>query len=382
MTLNEWSKKKKFNPFNSDKLFAHIHRWKEIKRDTKQMPAPTLVTIDPINLCDLKCVWCNSDYILSHNKKKISQENLDAIVELLLNWNTHRTYNNVSSVCIAGGGEPLLHSYTGTLINKLAEKGISSGVVTNGTHIDNHLESLANCTWVGVSIDSASPETFLSLKGRDKYLQVIDNVKRLIEHSKEHQTELAKPGQGHGVSYKYLLHPRNIRDVFNAANTAKQIGCRNMHIRPAGASWDKQGKNLDYFSYTDICEFEEQLTKARSLEDEVFGVFGITHKFDGNFKVSNEFNNCHAIFMTGVFMPPSSEYHAFNFGLCCDRRGDSNLAIQVSSPKQILDFWGSEKHWEIYDKIKVSDCPRCTYQPHNQIYEESIEKDNLTFDFI
>jgi sulfatase maturation enzyme AslB (radical SAM superfamily) len=380
--MKEWSDIKKWNPFNSNKLFKHIDRWKEIRRGNNT-PSPVLVTIDPINICNLNChYWCNADFILNKNNSRISNKSLDEIAKFLPRWNTHFNYNQVKEVCIAGGGESLLHNYIGQFIFQLIDNGVGVGVVTNGTEINRHLDALAECTWVGVSVDAGTPELFFRLKQKDYFNKVIKNMESLINYSQSKKTKLSSIGQGSGVSYKYLLHPENVEDIYNAAKIAKEIGCKNFHIRPAGIPWDKLNNGESIFTYSHVQEFGEQLERARQLEDKNFGVFGITHKFDGDLRKSNDFNRCYALFMTAVFMPPTSSGDKFNLGLCCDRRGDSELTIGVKNTDEIIDFWGSQKHWEMFDKINVKKCPRCTYQPHNQLYENAILIDNLTCDSI
>ena len=92
--------------------------------------------------------------------------------------------------------------------------------------------------------------------------------------------------------------------------------------------------------------------------------------------------------MTGVFMPPTDEAEnkdAFNFGLCCDRRGSEKLELfqNQENPEKIAQLWGSRAHWDIHDSINVKkECPRCTYQPHNEIYEQVILNDSMTYKFI
>ncbi len=370
--MKEWLNK--FNPFNSDKLLSQIYKWEQIRRG-EEIPAPTLVSIDTINVCNLDCMWCNSDYMLKHNSNKMSKQTLESIANFLPEW-------GVKAVCVAGGGESLLNPHTGYFIDKCIKNGIDMGIVTNGINIDKHLESLANCTWVGVSVDSGSKMKYNVLKGKDEFNNVILNIKKLIKYSKKNNTKLSEQGQGPGVSYKYLLHPFNVYDVYNAAKISKEIGCKNLHIRPFGESWDKIGKVKKGFSAIDVEEFKNQLMKARTLEDETFKVFGITHKFDGNFNKKNNFKECYATFMTGVFMPPSGDGN-FDYGLCCDRRGDDNLTLKnLTDCSQIKEFWGSKKHWEMSSKIKVNKCPRCTYQPHNQIFENVIKVNNMTYNFI
>ena len=383
----EWSDDKRWNPFNSYKLLSQTYRWRLIQRGG-QIPQPVLVTIDPVNACDLNCHWCNSSQILEQSKNILSRKALLGIADFLPTWKSNDHWEKgVESICIAGGGEPLLNPYIGEFIDQCVGNGIHVGVVTNGTHVDKFIPSLAKCTWVGVSLDAGEPKTFQNIKGKDKFEGILNNMKALIEYSRSNKTVLSLPGQGYGVSYKYLLHPDNMAEVFTAAQIAKSIGCRNFHLRPAGIPWHRIGESDSFFSDDTLAlaSLKEQLSRARDLENKNFGVFGITHKFDRSLNASNHFYQCHAIFMTAVFMPASNgNENSFNLGLCCDRRGDSALLLgeDLTSPKNILSLWGGKHHWGIFDKIDIPRCPRCTYQPHNQLFEKVILEDNMTYRFI
>jgi hypothetical protein len=83
-------------------------------------------------------------------------------------------------------------------------------------------------------------------------------------------------------------------------------------------------------------------------------------------------------------MPSEDASGKFDLGLCCDRRGDDRLTLgkSLESTSQVDDLWGSEKHWDIHKQIRVNECPRCTYQPHNQIFEHVVLSDNMTYRFI
>jgi hypothetical protein len=92
--------------------------------------------------------------------------------------------------------------------------------------------------------------------------------------------------------------------------------------------------------------------------------------------------------MTVVIEPPTrndASPDSFVLGLCCDRRGDEKLelASDVEDVGEIQKLWGNGVHWKIHDRIIVErECPRCTYQPHNQIYEQVILNDSMTYKFI
>jgi len=383
--MKEWSASKKWNPFNSYKLLAQVYRWRLIHRGA-MLPQPALVTVDPINVCNLSCNWCNAAHILRQRNKKISKETLLQLAEFLAKWKGSPEWPaGVEGVCIAGGGEPLLHPDIGIFIEACVRHKIEVGVVTNGTNLHKFLEPLSLCTWVGVSVDAGTPETYAQLKGNDMFVEVCSNIAQLVEYSRRHKCQLATHQPGYGVSYKFLLYNGNILDVFPAAQMAKKLGCKNFHLRPAGISWDKVGASTERIFEPSIREeLSLQLEKARTLEDDDFGIYGITHKFDSDLIKANQFSSCHAIFMTSVFMPPRTQEEKLCFGFCCDRRGDCRLEC----PDSILDFgkiekfWGSPAHWKIFDSINLMDCPRCTYQPHNQIFEHVIQQDSMTYKFI
>jgi wyosine [tRNA(Phe)-imidazoG37] synthetase (radical SAM superfamily) len=387
--VKEWSPAKKWNPFNSYKLLAQVYRWRLIQ-EGKKIPQPALITIDPINSCNLKCSWCNADYILKENQGMISRASFLKIADFLPKWNgTTKWGKGVDAICIAGGGEPLMNPHVGEFIEKCVENGIEVGVVTNGSLIDKFIEPLSKITWVGVSIDAGTRETFSELKKADLFEKTTENIKQLVDYSKENKTRLSLNKQGYGVSYKYLLHPKNIPEIHEAAKIAKQVGCKNFHMRPVGIPWSdiKDESKKEFYSFNEkaIEEFGKQTKMARELEDENFGVFGVTHKFDNTFNPANTFKDCYAVFMTGVLMPGSdSNEDSFTFGLCCDRRGDKKLLLEenITDPNNVAESWGGKKHWDIFRNLGLKSCPRCTYQPHNQIYEHVIKDDSMTYKFI
>lgn len=388
----EWNPSKRWNPFNSYKLLAHVETWKRIKRG-KRIPAPVLVTVDPTNLCNLNCRWCNASVVREERKNSLSEKALEKIADFLSCWGRCGEGSGVQAVCVAGGGEPLLNPATGRFIDRLAAKGIEIGVVTNGSVIHKCVDSLSHCVWVGASVDAGTKQTFNRLKGlpgeSDMFDRICENIALLVDYARGHNNKLGWNHPAYGVSYKYLLYKDNISEVYEAARLAKLIGCKNIHFRPAGTSWDKVGTE-DEISFTrdEIELFREQIARALELDDGTFSVYGITHKFSSQFEAANYFTKCHAIFMTAVIQPPvcgEAAEDSFVFGLCCDRRGDGKLelAVNVEDGEEIQKLWGSQKHWRIHDGINPAvECPRCTYQPHNEIYEQVILNDSMTYKFI
>ncbi|MBE0534073.1 MAG: radical SAM protein [Phycisphaerae bacterium] len=391
----EWNPSKRWNPFNSYKLLAHVETWRKIKRG-KSLPAPILVTVDPTNRCNLNCVWCNAEYIRSIRKRSLSARALETIADFLPRWSEGNPYGfpGVQAICVAGGGEPLLNEATGGFIDRVISNGVEVGVVTNGLLIDRYVDSLSQATWVGVSVDAGTKETFEKLKcngatGTGSFERVIDNIAILSDYARSHYNKLGWAHPAYGVSYKYLLYKDNIGEIYEAARLAREIGCKNIHFRPAGTTWDKIGSPEEIgFSGEDVRLFQDQIVRTMELDDETFGVYGVTHKFNNQFKRANYFAKCHAVFMTAVIEPPTgpeAPEDSFVVGLCCDRRGDASLELarNVTEVGEVQRLWGSETHWRMHDRIDPErDCPRCTYQPHNEVYEQVILNDSMTHKFI
>jgi MoaA/NifB/PqqE/SkfB family radical SAM enzyme len=379
----EWSDF--YNPFNSWKLLAQIPRWQGIKNWEEgkgELPAPTTVSIDPANICNIRCLGCNAEFLMQKNHNSLSKDTLKEIADFLPTWGDEPY--NVKGACWGGGGSPLLNSHTGEFIQRLKKNGVQSGIVTNGTMIHKNLEALCDCEWVGVSVDAGTHYTYRKVKGADKFYQVIGNIQALALESKKNNSTLNLPGKGHGISYKYLLRPETIDEIHYAAHLAKDIGCRNIHIRPIAPSWDKVKGATNVFNKYDIDKFRKRLSMARELENKDFNIYGITHKFNGDFTPSYGPDKCYAIYMSAVIMPPTDKRKGkFDLTTCCDNRGNDLLTQRnLTSVEQIRDYWGSQKHKELIDKINTKKCCRCTFLPHRKIYENTIQVNNMTPNFI
>jgi len=376
--MSEWKVLKKWNPFNSAKLLAHVERWSEIMPGNK-IPAPVTVTIDPTQRCNLDCKWCNAKECRESGKSLTSKQ-MHEIVHYLSEW-------GVKSVCIAGGGEPTLHEGFGDLVADLIAENIRVGVVTNGTNIDENQQMLLWCDWVGVSIDAGHKSTYLKNKGADQFEDVIEQSKRLIDMARGIDRPLSKSGLGNGVFYKFLAAKSNMDDMVSAIVRAKQVGFKGIHFRPAGLPYGQSdGEKYFTFSDIDVEQFNNNIEWGMEhADDENFSVYGVRHKFNDDFTKCHNFEKCRAVFMTCVFMPTMEKNgEGFDVGLCCDRRSDvGRILVMNGSTKDLADRWGSKFHWTLADNIKPHiQCPRCTFAPHNEIFENVIEQDNMTHDFI
>jgi MoaA/NifB/PqqE/SkfB family radical SAM enzyme len=257
---------KRWNPFNSFKLLAQVYRWELIRRG-EPIPQPALISIDPANACNLDCQWCNSEKILLERDNQLSATAMERIGDFLPQWQGCPEWRKgVEAICI-GGGEPLMNAEVGALIRRSTRHGVETGIVSNGLLIHEFLDELLDCTWVGVSVDAASGETYNRLKAGGKnpdlFDRVLANIAALTDRARRGSCRLGVNRSGYGVSYKYLLCRENLGEVYEAARLAKQLGCRNFHLRPGATPWNKLAERKSPFSEEQLALFQEQIERAR-----------------------------------------------------------------------------------------------------------------------
>lgn len=352
----EWGNK--YNAFNGMKALTHVKYWDSINKGI--IPPPLMVSVDCCNRCNFNCPHCNAKETLGA-REVMSIETMDVVIRTLSEWGT-------KAVCVGGGGESTLNENLPYLFRGFKNNDVEIGLVTNGRNLTYLKNCVHLCKWIGISVDASSEKVFAKMKGVEgQYDIVIDNIRKLIAMKKDNIPE---------VTYKYLLHPDNIYDVYNAVKNAKELGCDVIHIRPGGFAWfQSQNDNKFVFNETDIQEISKSIDNAREdFEDKFFKVFATTYKFSDDWKPRKTFKKCYAGMTSCVVYPDGT------VGLCCDRRGDKG--IELGNIKDMNVLWGSDKHKKIMEDIDVSKCPRCTYTHINEIFENVVLEDKMGCYFI
>ena len=204
------------NPFNSLKILFHADRLRKIASEN-EYPPPIAVDIDPSNLCNQNCFYCNSKYYCKQSKFSLMPTgHLLNIGKFLVEW-------KVKAVCIAGGGEPLINQELKDLLPFLHQNNIQIGVLTNGTLIDDEYIELfqKHCRFVGISCDSMEKVSYEKIRGCDHIQIVKRNIARLARRKNKLQ-----------VTLKILINQFNYEDLFETARIAKELGCDAVQIRP------------------------------------------------------------------------------------------------------------------------------------------------------
>jgi MoaA/NifB/PqqE/SkfB family radical SAM enzyme len=346
----EWDSK--WNSFNSNKGLLYKQHYDAILAG-KFLP-PIEVNLDPVNSCNLNCFWCNNKETKSRNVF-IGKDHLIKLVRFFKDW-------GVKALCIAGGGEPTLHEDLADVFWLAKAIDLPISILTNGRFkYENQLKAVAECSrWIGVSVDSAKPETYKKIKGKDQFRLVIENMKRLVKLGARE------------VMYKFLLHPINQKEVYYAIKLAKDIGCHGIHIRPI-SFMNFQDKEEEY----DLEGIDFQVERGRRRhETSSFKVFNIKHKYDRNLHRKFMFKRCLASPLMAIFEANG------DIMLCIDRKNDQDLVIgKHFEIDRIKEVWGGERHKTIINSINLKECPKCTFNAYNEIMQEAIINNKCDWEF-
>ncbi len=359
--MREWASP--YNPFNSMKVLLWREQLEAIAR--QEFLPPVTVDTDPTNTCNYNCIWCNAFDYMQKGMNTIPEEHLLRLADFYKEW-------GVRSTCVAGGGEPLLNKGFNSFIERLHKNGVQSGLITNGSVMnDEHIDVLARCSrWCGFSMDSGTPQIYAKVKGiKDKkyFSKVIENIKKLVKRRDEIGSKL-------DIAYKFLVHPDNALEIYEAAKLAKSLGVNDFHMRPVG--WDNLTvtKNKEPLNFEPLMQdIEKQVEAARGLESSTFHFYGVTHKFGKKFERKMNFTRCWAPPLLATF-GADGKCH-----LCFDMRGREDLILcsHYPEPREILRVWGSDFHKKMIEKIDPKTCPRCTFGPYNEVIEKVIIEDKM-----
>jgi len=352
--MTEWSKKSKFNSFNSWKGLLYA-KWYEAIAAGKFLP-PIEASIDPIHSCNLNCKHCNAHRLMTH--QKMPDDHFINLVHFLGKW-------GVKAVCIAGGGEPTLHPKLHEAIVEARISGMEASIITNGVLLRGKLlDTVPLCRWVGVSVDAATQETFLKLKGVDKFQTVIGNILRATKNS-----------GACDIGFKFLISSLNQGEIYDACKLAKELGVHDFHARPMDFHHQGMGEELDgNLSDINVDLINDQMEQCHELESEDFRVFTVTHKFNPDFTPRKNFSQCFAAPLLIQLCADGKTY------FCVDQRQQKEfeLGTHYPNPENILNFWGSPRHVDMVlrDHIPERCTTRCTFGAYCEQCEQLVINDN------
>lgn len=138
-------------------------------------PFPQVISVEPTNNCNLRCIMCNRKQGRTHGYMGLDL--YQKIIDECAAFNP-RVWLNLA-------GEPLLHSGIIDFISYAKQQGLSDVCMnTNAVHLDGPMSDRiieSGLDLLSVSIDSLRKEVFESIRVGADFDQVVENVMLFLE---------------------------------------------------------------------------------------------------------------------------------------------------------------------------------------------------------
>lgn len=301
------------------KIYNLVEQVRAIKRG--EFVPPVTCEVDPSNICQLDCDFC-----MFHDRDRDKLLELDLFHELIVDLNSIGT----KSITLTGGGEPLTHPNINAMITAALKWELQVGLVTNGVSL-HKVKEPERLTFIRVSLDAPDPETFRLIKGRDKFDQVVRNIRDALARDAF-------------VGLSYVVTEQNKHGILKARALAKNLGAAYIQFKP---SCDPDGGFFRDF-------------KPPEGSGAIF-----TDRF-----VAGDATPCQFAQLIGIVGADGCVY------FCCQKRGDPEGRLGDLRTERFSKIW--ERHRGL--RPDISKCPQCRYMNYVVEFNELSKEDLMFFD--
>ena len=331
--------------FSSDKILKHLDRVNEWLAGMN--PAPITVEFDMTNLCNHKCPECVVNYFrVADNNSLVQKVARNIILQL--------AKNKIRGLIFTGGGEPLCNIYTPEMVELAKNKGLDVGFISNGSLLNEKSARciLRNCTWVRISLDACSPDSFKKTHGMNsaEFYNVLDKIALLVKVKKQIKSSCT-------VGIGFLTCGWMTFDMLKATVLSKKLKVDYLQFRPMQIH---HGGKFNYH-WADV---HNQIKQCIEYSGKKFQVLYSKHKYDmaRDEKYGRYYKKCYGQQFATVISASAKMY------ICCHTRGYEKYCIGDLKKKNFKDIWNSRRRKDVVERIDFRDCiPLCRDNTFNQI---------------
>jgi radical SAM protein with 4Fe4S-binding SPASM domain len=324
------------------KILAHMDRLKELvdTGDTK----PITIEIDPINVCNHKCVWC-ADHKAIHGGEILSLEFVRKVLKELKEC-------GAKSVLFKGGGEPTLHPQLVNFVNTARDCGMKAAMLTNGSKLKNN-ESLQDCIlknmeYVRISLDAPDEMLHRYWHRTKDWKTILKGISQLSERKRDN-------GSSCLIGVNILYDPKTYKELPKGVRLAESLGVDVLSFRKAyttpygfGNPWTAEA----------LKEEREIRDHIRSMKHSLRHLMVDASRGEEIEDTSeDDLPYCLAVPLISVICADGCVYP------CCDLRMVPEYRLGDLHKNTFLEIWHSEKRRQVMEKVRDKRCyGMCTHR--------------------
>ena len=355
------------NPYSTDKALLHADRLRELK-DGRQ-PNPVHLQLILSDLCNHDCAWCayrmsgytsnqlfgitDPDGTYHHNPNRMIPTG--KVMEILADF----AGMGGKAVQFTGGGEPTVHPDCAPIIHAANAMGLDTSIVTNGQNLNRSVRAaLVNSTWVRVSIDAGTVETYAPMRRvkASVWKTVHENVRALVDLRNRTGSKLY-------IGVSFIVSKENWREILLGAEVAKSLGVDSIRY---AAVFNPEG----------IRYYDGFLDEARSLCKEATKGSTETFKVIDNFGVRSadldlgnpDYDMCAYQHLTTYIGADLNLYR------CCVLAYNERGLVGSLKDQRLPALWRSVHKQADFAALDPKKCERCQFNDRNRQIQKIIEQ--------
>lgn len=252
----------------------------------------------------------------------------------------------VQAIQFTGGGEPTIYPYFARVLEKTISLGLKFSLVSNGGRITEEFAPLvAQASWVRISLDSASEETYTKIRRvHSSHWQKAQNAVKLIKAQ----------GTSCVLGVGFVVTPDNWTEVYEAAVLARDLGADNFRISAMFSQDDEKPFAEFHLEAAELCR------KAASLSSPSFTVYNrFTERIEDLTEKNPEDALCGYQFFTTYIGADLNVYR------CCGYAYNERGLLGSLKEQSFRNFWASQKRFDEQKSFDARGCERCQFRKIN-----------------
>jgi MoaA/NifB/PqqE/SkfB family radical SAM enzyme len=265
-----------------------------------------------------------------------------------------------SAIQYTGGGEPTTHPEFHLILAKAQELGMATALVTNGNLLhDLPSKLLMGLSWIRISMDAGTPETYKKIRHIDSFELVKENIIKLVD---------AKNRFGYGpiIGIGFVVNPDNWQEVQKAIYLAAELGADNIRISAAFFK-DSAEEHMIYMSKANA------LIEETNVPIKVFNLFG--SRIEDLIQKGPAYKKCMYARLVPLIGADQNVY------TCCCLAYNSAGLIGSISDCSFVDFWATTAK-RFFTMHTTKNCNICMFNNKNAFISYMIDYDSEHVEFI